>query len=143
MYEFYGWASIRESVREVDEGNLDTIVEKIQAYIDQLAPRHTLVSYHTRLELFQGNSSVRCFTMSGQKNHKSAVIPDIFEIYELIAKLAPGSYGILYIRDDEDAHYWNDFQVYVLMRGKLTQRQDPFFSPIIPTIEDEVRGDEV
>ncbi len=83
--------------------------------------------------------------VAGQHNHRSEYI---IELFQWVAENAPGSYGILYIRDDEDQSrdndYSNCFRVWRLCRGQLTERDDPFLSPAIPTVEDpydESRGD--
>jgi hypothetical protein len=50
----------------------------------------------------------------------------------------PGSWGLLYERDDEmpDPPGPNNYRVSVLARGQLPVRGDPFLSPCRPTIED-------
>ena len=63
---------------------------------------------------------------------------------ELLTALAKqidltGSYGLLYVLDDEDyqdGDYQNEFRVWRLVRGALEERSDPFLSPFIPTVED-------
>ena len=61
-------------------------------------------------------------------------------LFQYIAKIAPGSYGLLYIRDDEDHlrgnDYENCFRVWRLCRGTLIELDDPFLSPAIPVVED-------
>jgi hypothetical protein len=56
----------------------------------------------------------------------------------IIGRRLPGSFGLIYERDDEmpDPPGTNAFRVRVMARGKLTERQDPFLSPVNPVIED-------
>ncbi|KRF32213.1 hypothetical protein ASG93_04815 [Paenibacillus sp. Soil787] len=53
----------------------------------------------------------------------------------------PGSYGLLYVHNDEDFKgeddNSNNFIVWKLARGKLTQEKDNYLSPYIPVVEDE------
>ena len=60
------------------------------------------------------------------------------DLFAGVGQDAPGSYGLLYIRDDEDPNgRVNEFQVLVMRRGKVTVHPDAFLSPCIPIIEDE------
>ena len=68
-------------------------------------------------------------------NHRTAEVDNVIEAYKKVAETATGSYGAIYLRDDEDAEHYNDFQVYVFKKGTCTQRIDKDFSPCIPTIE--------
>jgi len=60
---------------------------------------------------------------AGSHNHGA----DVVDFYERVASAAPGSYGVLYLHDDErsvgDRNKW---QVYVLRRGEVTEHADPF-----------------
>ncbi|GAB6931194.1 Imm7 family immunity protein [Paenibacillus sp. JCM 10914] len=132
MYEFHGWATIQESPAEVDAGQLDTIIQKIQLKITEFNWGSGLLS----LNAVNGSYylHVGAFT-----NRKGAEADEIASLYQLIARIAPGSYGLLYTRDDENAQGLdNEFRVMVLARGQLTEQPDPFLSPCIPVIEDEV-----
>ncbi|WP_373462624.1 Imm7 family immunity protein [Paenibacillus sp. V4I3] len=42
----------------------------------------------------------------------------------------------MYIRDATDKQSHNCFKVYVLARGKVTEKEDMYLSPCNPTIED-------
>ena len=45
---------------------------------------------------------------------------------------------MIYLYNDEDRNgKENQFQVFLLARGKIEEKADPFLSPIIPTIEDK------
>jgi hypothetical protein len=130
MYEFHGWATIRESPVDVDEGNLRKIANNIQDHVRQL----NWVSGSIELKWING---IPMFNVAGKTNHRSQDADELFETYELIAKTAPGSYGVLFIWNDEDKNgYDNEFRVFVLARGKVVENIDPFLSPCVPMIED-------
>ncbi len=73
---------------------------------------------------------------AGCKNHAADVAQDILNVYSYVARVAPGSYGLLYTWDDEDPEFENEFLVYVLARTAVTERPDPFLSPFVPAVED-------
>ena len=49
-----------------------------------------------------------------------------------------GSYGLLYVHDDESKDDCNSFVVYKLARGKVERIADTLLSPFIPTVEDSI-----
>ena len=55
-----------------------------------------------------------------------------------VAERLPGSWGIVYQRDDEMPQPIgpNRYRVRVTTRGRLQEHADPFLSPIKPVIED-------
>jgi hypothetical protein len=73
---------------------------------------------------------------AGANNHAIPIKQELLNLYHYIAGTALGSYGLLYIRDDEDTAYYNDFLVYVLARGALTEHADVFLSPFVPVVKD-------
>jgi immunity protein 7 of polymorphic toxin system len=75
--------------------------------------------------------------VAGQPNHAGGHQSAVVELFGAIGRLAPGSYGLLYVQDDEDPRYGNEFRVHRLVRGVLTEHADPFLSPVIPTLEDD------
>ncbi len=131
MYELHGWANIRENTIEVDDDGLNKIVDQIKEVISKL-------QWDRGLLQLNGINGEYHLTISCATNHRGQVTDDILGLYRYIANIASGSYGIIYIRDDEDMKgYENQFQVFVLVRGKLCKQEDPFLSPVIPVVEDE------
>ena len=58
-------------------------------------------------------------------------------MFEKIGQIAKGSYGLIYLYNDEDTQGKNNiFQVFSMVRGKIYEKEDPFLSPIIPVLED-------
>ncbi len=131
MYEFHGWAAIRETVNEINEDHLNIIIENIQLFISNLNWSNGL------LKLYPANGNYY-LSLGGFLNRKTAEATEIMELYQFIADQAPGSYGLLYTFDDEDTEgYDNRFKVFVLARGKIIQKEDVFLSPFVPVVEDE------
>jgi hypothetical protein len=74
--------------------------------------------------------------MAGAKNHVTPVKQEALDLITYSAHVAPGSYGVLSLRDDEDQSLLNAFEVYVLRRSALTSQAGPFLSPFVPLLED-------
>ncbi|MFW5438239.1 Imm7 family immunity protein [Paenibacillus apiarius] len=131
MYEFHGWATIHESTVEVDSGRLGLIVKGLNDYISNLQWNSGLVNIYPANGMYH-------LSLGGYLNRKSAEADEIIKLYRLIAEQAPGSYGVLYTRDDEDTDgFENEFRVLVLVRGILQEKKDTLLSPFIPIVEDE------
>ena len=69
----------------------------------------------------------------------------IWDLIGWIAKYGIGSYGLVYVHDDEDrigakhygrghADYTNVFRVWRILGGKVDELEDPFLSPIVPRV---------
>ena len=127
MFEFHGWATLSEGVCEEDDDGalLDRIVETVQSKIAEWGSLDREVG----LRWLNGAPMV---WLAGQHNHANG---DVVNFFRLLASLAPGAYGLLYVWDDE-GETPNAFRVWVLRRGRLEQREDVLLSPCAPTIED-------
>ncbi len=128
MFEFHGWAVVRYHAHDTD----DVLQEQCWRALEQ---RTRLVDTNiVRMQSYNGCDSLLVF---GQYNHRSE---DVIELFRWVGANAPGSYGILYVRDDEDISdaedHTNEFRVWRLCRGNLTEQADPFLSPFVPTVED-------
>ena len=130
MFEFHGWASILYHTHDIDFALQNECWNKLEHHVSKLDK--TLV----HLQRYNGCDSL---FIAGQHNHRASG-EYVFDLFRWVAKNAPGSYGLLYIRDDEDmnrgANFANEFRVWRLCRGRLTEESDPFLSPIVPTVED-------
>ncbi len=132
MYEYHGWITLRVTPGEVDneEEKLWEINKYAKNIIDNFADKHGFAG----LNVVNGEHLA---WFSGCTNHSSPTSETLLEIFRLIGNQAPGSYGLLYIWDDEATHELNnEFQVWRLVRGKFELLKDCFLSPCIPTIED-------
>lgn len=79
----------------------------------------------------------RVSNRTAEKNRIQKRAEEIINLYQFIADQAPGSYGLLYTRDDEDIEgYDNEFRVFVLARGIIQQKEDVLLSPFVPIVED-------
>ncbi|MCH5688925.1 Imm7 family immunity protein [Niabella sp. W65] len=61
-------------------------------------------------------------------------IDEVLEMWEFIAKTAIGSYGVLYLRNDETDIY--NFTIYRIAKGKVEQLIDSMLSPTNSIIEE-------
>jgi len=127
-----------ERILQVDdeESHLDEILNTINIEI-------TKIGIDDNLLRINYNNWGASLTATRFTNHFSSDIDEIINLFKKIAEIAPGSYGLLYLHDDENRNGLdNIFQVLVLSRGTVTWREDTFLSPYIPTVEDEeVFGD--
>ncbi|MDC7125804.1 MAG: Imm7 family immunity protein [Spirochaetales bacterium] len=133
MVEFHGWATIRYHTYDTDTDLQNQCWKKIEDHISSLP-----VPKMVHLQRYNGCDSLH---IAGQHNHEAGYV---IELFKWIAQDAPGSYGILYFQDDEDVKHENEFRVWRLCRGSLSENDDPFLSPYVPTVEDEhdeSRGD--
>jgi hypothetical protein len=88
----------------------------------------------SRYVVIHGNNQVT-FLASALHNHRGGYIIDVFKT---LGTLAPGSYGILHYNDNEvNMNADERFILYVMKKGKVSEEQDCFLSPRVPTIEDE------
>lgn len=137
MYEFHGWANIRQTYKNVDleEEKIEFIVGELKEYITKLQ----MINWIFDVKAFNGEYHL---IVSGFTNHAYPASKQLFDLYKYIAQIALGSYGILYVHNEEDNKgFDNKFRVYVLSRGNIVEKVDPFFSPFIPTVEDAYLSD--
>lgn len=131
MVELHGWALLRENFTADNE---DTHIEQIISRIAQKIEDTRIESNLLRIDYSNGEATV---TVTRFTNHLSDDIKRIIDLFKQIAIIAPGSYGLLYLHNDEDTTgLSNAFQVYVLSKGTVTLQQDPFLSPFFPTVEE-------
>lgn len=131
MIGLHGWVTVRETYKAVfdEEEHLDLLVKRIQDEI-------------LKLEWFKPEIRVQngeyFMEFSVYANRIARRTLDVFELFQQIGKIAEGSYGLIYLYDDENIDgKENQFQVFSLVRGVVKEHNDPFLSPIIPTIEDK------
>ncbi|MFD5625443.1 Imm7 family immunity protein [Streptomyces sp. NPDC127072] len=127
MFEYHGWITVRESaVDDDDEVRLRQVVDELGLHIAQMASPYLL-----DLRWMNGEPFIHA---GGHSNHRSS--PDVVGLFEHVAAVAPGSYGLLHIRDDEDPGHENQVRVLRLARGRITWHTKALLSPCIPTLED-------
>lgn len=131
FYQYHGWIALRvtPTCEEYEDSEETRIIHQVREYIKSLDYLYVL-----DMKAINGNYHV---WMTGNPNHKPQKKDLPEEIFREIGRLAPGSYGLLYVWDDEDNDgFRNAFRVYVLARGEVQERLDPFLSPCIPVFED-------
>ncbi|PHI29883.1 Imm7 family immunity protein [Budvicia aquatica] len=132
MVEFYGWISLSNSTYESDDHEMSLILNKLSSFIS----KHGIGESSGLIKIHEVNGSNQLL-VSGNTNHLSQDVINIVALYDYVASLAKGSYGLLYIKNDELPEVFNEFEVFVLARGKIKKEKDYFLSPCIPVIEDE------
>ena len=131
MIELHGWMHIYATYKCEDllpQAEIDSIMRKVKDIASDS---------DNGIELRYVNGSAFVNTLHCS-NHRTKEVDVIIQAYKSISEIATGSYGILFIRDDEDGKYFNELQVYVFKRGQCIQKKDTDFSPCIPELEDEI-----
>jgi len=63
--------------------------------------------------------------------------PWIKDLFQLVARIAPGSYGLLHVWNPDDlGGLDNEIQTWVVKRGIFVREKDTHLSPYFPTVED-------
>jgi hypothetical protein len=130
MFEFHGWFVVAETPEDQDEGGLDQILADLR----RLLPTLEWPSGMFDLRPLNGQYVL---SIAGNPNRPRRYHQDLDELVLFLARRTPGSYGLLYWRDDEDASPpgYGNVHVRVLARGTVSDQFDPFLSPTIPVIE--------
>lgn len=129
MVEIHGWITIRETYKVIDTDETDKIIKSLVKDLKNIE------YLNPEIKWMNGQSYLQ---LSLYSNHWGEDCDEIIKIYKLIADKAEGSYGLLYVYNDEDRINFNEFIVYRLARGKVEAYKDKYLSPYIPVIEDEV-----
>lgn len=133
MIELHGWLTIVETYADEDLLHEDEI-RQIQQKVKRILANNTC---GLEIQFVNGTPFLNTLLCA---NHRTAEVDEIIKTYTMISETASGSYGVIYIRDDEDKTYNNEFQIYLFKRGKWEHKIDAEFSPCIPTLEDDVFG---
>lgn len=128
VFEYHGWIAVHDSAGDDDEAALHAIVERIRRRLDELDS-----PYLADLRWMNG---VPYLHLAGHPNHRARHGDQIVALFAEIGRLAPGSYGLMYTSDGEDPRQHNEFRVFRMARGRVSEHADPFLSPRAPTLED-------
>ena len=130
MVQMYGWANIRESyLEDCEEENMPAINNNLRNKIADFSWHNGMIN----LKYLNGDL-ILTFALSINRMRQETY--EAFDLYNYIAEIAKGSYGLIYLHDDENPEKDNQFQVYILVRGQIRLSEDLFLSPLIPTVED-------
>ncbi|GAA1595595.1 Imm7 family immunity protein [Kribbella karoonensis] len=134
MFEYHGWATLRDTQDDWDRsGPADDLS---QSTYDAVAAAIADVRNDLQVaDLRVVNGSAHLW-LAGLRNHRQE---PVIEVFRRIARLAPWSYGLLHVYDDEaqgeDANRW---VIWVLKRGSVTPEADSWLSPHVGVVEDEL-----
>jgi hypothetical protein len=141
MFQYHGWVTIRDSAgcEDRDEDPAQATLHAVRTAIADAQMEAAATLEARNISWF--------LTIMGHNNHRNA---GVVELFEAVARLAPGSYGILYTHDDE-ANLWSFGDPYpdevgesadrwycrVMKRGRVERHEDAFLSPHIGVVEDD------
>lgn len=131
MFEFHGWATIRvpddgSSFTPIGRGVGFDAIKRLRAAINEAHDEFC------DFDIRRAGNGLVVLSVHGLRNHRYEPVIDLFR---WLATELPDSYGLLYIHDDEDFNFSNDFRVWRLARGNCDELADPFLSPYLPTVE--------
>ncbi len=131
MIEYHAWATICPDAEQLERG--ETSVERVVgAVLDAVAARKDYFAI-VDAKVINGQGFLWA---AGQANHRGSVIQGLLDLFEEVGRLAPDSYGLIHVRDDEDSRgFTNEFRVWRLAQGRLEEFSDVLLSPCIPVIE--------
>lgn len=132
MLEFHAWITIRETYKDIEDEE-----EKLDELIDEIKMDIAGIKWNKpEIKMMNGEYFIEISLFS---NHKTEEYDELMDFFASLAKKAIGSYGLIYLLDDEDMNdKHNEFQVYSISRGEIHCQEDSFLSPFIPTVEDEM-----
>ncbi|QBS44844.1 Imm7 family immunity protein [Nocardia sp. CS682] len=127
MFEYHGWLTAQHDVEYDDQARSAEVYEAVEARLAEFDTVSGLV------DLRRVNGKIQLH-VAGYKNHPQW---NVVEAFKEIGTIAPGSYGMLWIRNDEDPDKFNEFQAIVMRRGQVSVEPDTLLSPCVPIIENE------
>lgn len=128
MIELHGWVTIRKTYKVTFEEDYDNIfIDKIKKEIENL------LWFKPQIKALNGEWFLEFTIFANRKNPETE---EVFQLYNRIGELAEGSYGLIYLYDDEAEGKENQFQVFSLSKGSIKEFSDSYLSPVIPTIGD-------
>jgi hypothetical protein len=130
VYEYHGWVTIAASAAQdgEDPALLERMVERVTRAVRDFTGADVV-----DLRWVNGAPMLH---LGGLAKHGAVLGPELLELYGRIGELAPGSYGLLHVWDDQDTLGDNEFRVYRMVRGQVSERADELLSPVTPTIID-------
>lgn len=134
MYEAHLWLGLREDTYEEEFESRDVKVARLAEFVRE---QEALGLPTMKAELFPLNGTYY-LTVTVDANRRRDEAQWIADLIGWVASDLPGSWGLLYERDDETPDWPgpNAFKVTVIARGTGAERFDPFLSPCNPVIED-------
>lgn len=129
MFEYHGWVTIQVSADgDEPDGLLERAVERVGRVVREFG--------NAQLVDLRYANGVPVLHLGGVLKRPSTVGASLLHLFIRVGELAPASYGLLHVHDDEDFAHGNEFRVYRMVRGQVTECADPFLSPVVPTVAD-------
>ncbi len=130
MFEYHAWLAVQNSPAGDTQSDRDSAYERVDIRLNPLRSLPGLVD----VRRVNGMTQV---SLSGFTNHRAGGGQDAIDAFVDIGRLAPGSYGLMHLRDDEDpSGRTNEFQILAMRRGTVISESDRLLSPCEPCIED-------
>ncbi|RSK47401.1 Imm7 family immunity protein [Hymenobacter rigui] len=131
MIEAHGWITLKYSDYHSEDQSQNDFVYNFRSFLQQ---HYNWILQENMGRVVNRNGLVS-FSIDVRHNHPGESFYPL-EIFAWVAQHSTGSYGLLYVYDDEDST--NTFQVWVLKRGQLLKAPaDPFLSPYHEEVERE------
>ena len=154
MLNAHGWIIVRTSRERYGDPEL-TIDEMVEVLDDAVRIKDEALWQQLRNWLEENadpglkwqftdrlNALSGVLQFAASRNHRASCIWDLMR---WVAVNGAGSYGLVYVHDDEDsetntdyrrgdADYSNCFRVWRILNGQVEELDDPFLSPIVPLI---------
>jgi hypothetical protein len=111
-----------------DDAAAETRQRDAEAQVARLLADAAGVANET-LDFRSANGSVHVW-LGGSHNHRDKAVTELFRS---IAMAAPGSYGVMYVLDDDDCYTWERL---VMRRGTVSREIDMSLSPHIGAVQD-------
>ncbi len=129
MFEYHGWATIQATASGDDDAALlERLVERVHRAIRD-AGEFDLVD-------LRWSAGMPVLHFGGCDKHGGTLGPELLELFTRVGELAAGSYGLLHMWDDQDPEHDNEFRVYRMARGQVTEQSDVHLTPVAPTVLD-------
>jgi hypothetical protein len=111
MYECHGWVTVIDSPGG-DAEVFERLARRVELRIEEIGSENPFAALH----VLNGCYRVQ---IDGYSNHRNSGAEALEEMFDWIPTIAPGSYGLLFIWDDENVDgYTNEFQVLAMARGR-------------------------
>lgn len=142
MFSYHGFIEIYDIYDICDDLYFNTLSEvrhthgeEIQKWVNEWLTDSSFPGRGSGLADMRCINGSQVVTINGCRNHENGVIAKLVDFYRTVSEKAPGSFGLLYVRDGESSDESNEYQVYVMAKGRVEKRKDFYLSPCTPTIE--------
>lgn len=130
MIEVNGWVSIYTTTNGEEKPK---VLENSILEINKLLKSFNIINQFFEIKLLNGSYTL---FIGLNHNHDNGYSDSVYKLLSEIARIAIGSYGLVYLRLLEDDTNSNNYKIYKLAKGKVTIEVDELLSPCVPVIED-------